>query len=284
MSPVAAIQVTWRNCRYMSITMRRAPLYALLTWLAFCGPASAEKVTVRGPRPVADAVRKLEKRYGWPITYEDPPWVYKGDTKVVTPRTPKDGKRAGEGAPRIAPPRGGAFTFVMGDADLTFIMGDVARPWRGRRSFEPVARDAILAMLKSYSRSIGGAEIFALTESDDMFHVVPVQRRDASGKMERIVPLLDTPVSIPGKPNTLSALLNAIFRSLTESTGTRVGVPMAPPHTPIYISAEPGESARSVLSRAIAEQKRLGPLSWALFYTSNWGYMLNFHTVDTSSR
>ena len=48
------------------------------------------------PRPVAEAVRRLEVAYGWPITYEDPPLVYPGDLEDVTSSVRKDGKSASE--------------------------------------------------------------------------------------------------------------------------------------------------------------------------------------------
>jgi hypothetical protein len=240
-------------------------------FLTLCASGSAQ--TVLASRPVADAIRVIERLYGWPITYEDPPWLYAGDLEDVTSRVRNDGKSAGDGVPRILRPRGGTFVF-RGD--------NLQPPPLNKRSPEAAARAAIFEMLKSYSASIGGVEIFTLTDSDGLFHVIPVQRKDSSGKLEKIVPLLDTPVSIPGKPTTLSALVNGICRSLTESAGTSVGTWMAVNSSPTYIAVNPGESARSVLSRASAEQKPPGPLSWALLYIPALGYRLELHWVDTS--
>ena len=53
---------------------------------AFLGGVSASPntITVQNPRPVAKAIEELETRYGWQITYEDPPYVYYGDLTDVT--------------------------------------------------------------------------------------------------------------------------------------------------------------------------------------------------------
>jgi hypothetical protein len=129
------------------------------------------------------------------------------------------------------------------------------------RSPEFSARAAILAMLKSHADSVGGAEMFALTESDGLFHVVPVQRRDKSGNLEKVVPIMDTPVTLPAKQRSGTQLLIDICQFLTQQTG---------------------ETARSVVSRLLAEQARPLPVSWRLKYQPGSGYGLNIHLVDTS--
>ncbi len=56
--------------------------------------ASPNTVTVQSGRPVAEAIQELEKRYGWQITYEDPPYVHYSDITDVTD-TDWPGKRFG---------------------------------------------------------------------------------------------------------------------------------------------------------------------------------------------
>ncbi len=66
----------------------RQAMIAICLMAAFLGNASASPntVTVQGQsgRPVAEAVRELERRYDWQITYEDPPYVHYSDIVDVT--------------------------------------------------------------------------------------------------------------------------------------------------------------------------------------------------------
>ncbi len=54
--------------------------------------ASPNTITVQSGRPVGEAIEELEKKYGWEITYEDPPYVHYSDIVDVTdfdrPRVP----------------------------------------------------------------------------------------------------------------------------------------------------------------------------------------------------
>src|SRR5262245_54420252 len=48
------------------------------------------KLSVDDPRPVAKALERLEDKYGWRITYEDPRYAYPGDIEDVTTKVRKD--------------------------------------------------------------------------------------------------------------------------------------------------------------------------------------------------
>jgi len=263
----------------MPILTWRIPLYTLPVWLALCGAAGAETITVSGGSPVAEAAAKLEDAYGWAITYEPLPLVYEGDLRDVTSESRKDGKSAGPGIPRILAARRGTFSF-------SFDPPSQRKP--GTRAPEGLARGAILDMLKSYSESIGGVEAFTLTDSNGLFHIIPTQRRGVSGQWEKIEPLLDTPVSVPPGRRTGLELLNEICRSLASQTGVHVGF-----GSPAYanmlatritvISSTPNETARSILSRFAAEQAAPRPISWRLGYPPSWGYMLSVRILDAVS-
>jgi hypothetical protein len=124
--------------------------------------------------------------------------------------------------------------------------------------------------------------VFALAESDGLFHLVPVQRRDRSGNLEKIVPILDTPVTLPRKERSGTELLLDICHFLTRQTGESVnlGRPFRSARTDV--APRPGESARSVLSRVLAEQAVPQPSTWKLFYQPGYGYALNLGLVDTT--
>jgi hypothetical protein len=64
----------------------RRLMIAIGLMAAFLGNASASPntLTVRDPRPVAKAIEELDTRYGWQITYEDPPYIHDSDIPDVT--------------------------------------------------------------------------------------------------------------------------------------------------------------------------------------------------------
>jgi hypothetical protein len=251
--------------------------------LALGCPVSAETVTVTDPRPVDQAIRKLEDAYGWPITYEDPPYAFASDIKD-TAEVRRDGKSASEpGVSRILVPRGGTFTF-------TFAPPQTREP--GGRAPMEQARAAILEMLESYSSSLAGLPVFTLTESSGIFHVVPSQRRDAPGRMEKIESLFDFPVVIPPGTRTGQRFLEEICESLSSRAGYPVHIGMGAINmlatSRTSISSAPNESARSLMSRFFAEAA--APLlmlrravSWHAYYQQGWGYMLNFHVLVFTS-
>ena len=246
--------------------------FLILALPAFCGVACAQTL-IDSARPVADAALKLEQLYGWPITYEDPPYVYAGDLEDATSRVRRDGKSAKEpGVAQILLPRSHSFMLNLEAS---------ARPAMGTRAPETAARAAILAMLKSYSESIGGVQMFSLTEADGLFHIVPTQRRDKSGQWEKIVPLFDSPVSLSGGLGDVIEIVTQVCRSLRPQPGERVDLFTTWQPARSYIEPKPGESARSILSRLMAEQNFPLPVSWAVFYQPGWGYMLNLHRVNT---
>ena len=61
-----------------------------------------DQLSVNDPRPVALAAETLEKKYGWIVTYEDPPYAYDGDLVDVTEKVRKDLDKFKPGeAPRV---------------------------------------------------------------------------------------------------------------------------------------------------------------------------------------
>ena len=261
----------------MRFTVRCISLSTFLAWLALCGPSGAETVVIRSGRPVDDATRKLEAAYGWAITYEDPPRIFEGDLEDATARIRKDGKSASEpGVMQILLPRIVVFSFALDDRPKVA---------PGTRAPEEAARAAILEMLKGYAASVGGAEMFALSDSNGIFHIVPTQRKDASGKLEKIVPVLDTVVSIPPGQRTVRELVMAVCQSVATQMGVRLDGELngnGARQRTTQIASLPNESARSILSRIFAELAMPRPISWHMYYQPGWGYALNVRFVDAT--
>jgi hypothetical protein len=245
--------------------------------LAVCWAAGAETVTITSSRPVGEAISRLETAYGWAITYEDPPVTYAGDLRDVTSQVRNDRKSAGEpGVMQILARLPETFWF-------SFDSPSRIKP--GTRAPEVLARGAIMDMLKSYSLSRGGEEVFKLTDSSGLFHIIATQCKDASGRMAKIVPLLDTPVTIPAARRNASEFLREVINELKARSGVFIGFSAAGLQLQQYsteIASVPGETARSILSRLLAEMANPGPFTWALNYEAGYGYVLDVRVVRTA--
>lgn len=217
--------------------------------------ASPKNITVQSGRPVAEAIQELEKKYGWQITYEDPPYVYYGDLTDVSDidwpgvpvRSPPQLQLAREsgGHHRTLVPKGGSLSFTLPSAD-------------------PDELGAVEALLKSYNESHRGFE-FAVVQGDGLVHVVPRQARGLSGNLEPVKPVLDTVITIEPRGRTSYALLEEVFKKISMATGTHVGLGTVSANM-LFRSKTTiggsGRTARSILEQWILEED--DGLSWGL--------------------
>jgi hypothetical protein len=94
----------------------RAPrvMIAIGLIVTFMGNASASPntLTVQDPRPVAKAIQELDKRYGWQITYEDPPYSRYSDMPDVTPSV-QEGSSVVPGASHVTVPNAAILSFPL---------------------------------------------------------------------------------------------------------------------------------------------------------------------------
>jgi hypothetical protein len=266
----------------------RQLLMAIGLIAAFLGNASASPntITIQGGRPVDKAIQELEKRYGWQITYEDPPYVHYGDITDVSdtnwPGTPLQSQSQLQSVqPSVQPsvlqsaqrepgahnralvPKGGSLSFNLPSAD-------------------PVELGAVEALLRSYNESHRGFE-FAVVRGASLLHVVPRKARGLSGNLEPVTPVLDTIITIEPRERTSGALLEEICNKISIATNTNVVMPGIPGNmlslTKTSIGG-PGKTARSILEQWLLEGG--GRLSWHLFYEPavKW-YILNIREVDS---
>jgi hypothetical protein len=223
--------------------------------------ALADSITVEDPRPVAKAVEELESKYGWQITYEDPPYVHGSDIADVTRSVRRDPSFAGGN--RILIPKGGKLTFTVPSA-----------PGGEQR----VA--AVEALVKTFNTSRNG-NLFAVLKGSRFIHVTPQQIAGRAGKLEPVKPLLDTVITLPPKQRNSFELLEAICGQLSLVTKGQVVVGTAPVNLLATKNVSLGannEPARAVLERLLLAQEKA--MSWQLFYDPGlkW-YVLNLHTV-----
>jgi hypothetical protein len=213
-------------------------------------------------RPLAEAIRALEERYGWVITYEDPPFEHASDTEDVTSLVRRDGDLT----KKVIVPKGFPFTFVY---DLS--------PDRSTPRDDP--KTLLQNLLADYELS-GNPGAFRMIEADNVFHVVPVAVKDPNGSLVKLRSVLDARVSLPDDQRSLYLRIDAVLRAVTAASGTRI-INGASGNLFLQTHLRDGadnEVARDVLMRSLKATGR--KLSWQLFYGPRLkDYVLNIHVV-----
>jgi hypothetical protein len=238
----------------------RATAFLALAALAFYAAESsaAGTITVDDPRPLAAALDELENRYGWRVTYEDPPYLHDSEIADISHRI----ARAGSGA-RVLVPKGGRFTF--------------APPSRASAAASPQDIDDVV---RSYNRK-HRADAFTVIRGKALLHVVPVKTLGREGRVLPVTPLLDTPVTIPAKRRTALELLEAICEAITANAGQKLSLGAIP--VKLLDSQVVASGAMETKARTLIEDVVLAsgaPLTWRLLHDPElaW-YFLNIGVV-----
>jgi hypothetical protein len=202
----------------------------------------AVTISVNSPRPLASAIEELERRSGRVITYEDPLYLYAADIEDVTLAVRRDGRTE----PRVLVPRGGPFFFRYPAA-----AGD---------------QSAILERLIEEYNLSGHPGVFRLIRTGDVYHVVPSERRNATGAFEPHASLLDANISFPAGDRTALAMVKAITEALSRQGVATIGVATVPVNAMLQTHIQEGatgESGRTLLLRTLNAVHPM--LSWNLF-------------------
>jgi hypothetical protein len=143
-------------------------LLALVVVLGFGSAQQTSRViTVNDPRPLAEAIRTLEKVSGQPITYEDPPYTHSAD---VVDRSDSFNHKPGV---KALLPKGGALNFAYMTNEVSDRNGTAKVVERLANTFN-----------KTYP---SGAQ-FSVVDKDGMFHVVRSASVRHQGMWEGIRP------------------------------------------------------------------------------------------------
>jgi hypothetical protein len=203
-------------------------------------------ISVNNPRPLAEVLEELGKRYGWVVTYEDPSYLYASDVEDVTLSVRRDGRAE----PRVLVPRGGSFNFQY--------------PVLAASGGTPDERAVLAKLIADYNLS-GHPGLFGLIRSGTAFHVVPLQTRNASGHFVPRGSLLDRNISIANVERSALDMLRAITDAVSNPEVARVVVGTVPLNSMILTRVQggaAGENARTVLLRTL---EMVSPqLTWSL--------------------
>ena len=234
--------------------------FFLLTVALLTGPgfgattlSGQDRITVDDPRPVKAAVAQLERKYGWIITYEDPPFVHPDDLDDLTVG-PSGGKRA------LTPKRRRL---------VVELPPGTAATRRNRR--------VIQAVLDANETS-NPSQRFRLLESDFGFHVVPAFGRDQSGQVSQVAVVLDTRVTMQLTDVPALDVLNELCLKLSGSGNPRIALGTIPEgllRTRRVSVTITNDRARDVLVEVL--RQLAVPLTWRLLYSPSapQAYFLN---------
>jgi hypothetical protein len=227
---------------------------------------------VQDPRPLAKAIETLEARYGWIITYEDPPYVHESEIADVTEmvRNPLHKSKPGQ-ATKVLVPKGGALVIdydVMADTGL------------------PADREAVIQQLLDANSANGNAGKFRLERTGEVLHVIPIASKNGAGTFAQQESVLDAVITLPAEERSSMQMLDAICAAVSQATKTHVEAGMVPLNPFLQHRDQQGaisEKARSVLLNTL---ERTGTnMSWRLYYgPGTKRYVLNIHQVPPPNR
>ena len=200
------------------------------------------ELSVIDGRPLAAVISQLETRYGWTITYEDPPYESPLDVDDVTLQVARDPKNF---KGKVLVPRTRGFDFKYPNAD------------------QPRAEEVLAALVRDYN--LVNHDRFRLLRTGKFFHVVPSVSDDRTGQPTERQSRLDVRVTIPVADRSVRETVELVVAQVRE----RTGAPLVGGRLPTNLFSQKklrtgatNEPARDVLVRALTSTGR--ELSWRI--------------------
>ena len=220
-------------------------------------------MTIDHPRPLQVAVDFLRLKYGWKIDYEEPPDIAElieaGNSKWFTTQQIK--------------PRPGTLMMAGGSFQSEYAES-LAKPTAAdgeKQILEKIVAD--------YNRSGNPGKYAVRQESNNRFAIVGVSLKDKDGQDKDVVPILDTPISIPAERRSGWDTIELILSELSKKTGTSVKYFGMADNGLIQSRVVVGGEnipARTLLLQVIGETGTAR--NWGLLYDTNNGGFYGFNT------
>ena len=234
---------------------------------------SKESLSVNDARPVKLAAETLEKKYGWIITYEDPPYAHESELVDVTEKVRRDLDKFKPGqAPKVFIPKGGDLTFEY----------DIEPDTK-----KPADSAAVVQQLLDTYAIAGNPGVFRLERDRQRLHIVVAASKNEDGVLVSRQSVLDTVITVPAQKRNGLELLDAICAAISDARGIRVVVGGAPLNRFYQHQTESGaknQRARDFLTSELDRITGQAKWSWQLLYDPGMKtYFLNIHAVSTRS-
>ena len=214
---------------------------------------------VNQPRPVALAVRQVEKQLGYVITYEDTAYRFPGDivdiSKQMRGRDPAKGPYPGM--------RGGTLQLRYSPRAST-LAGQV---------------EEVLQEIVARSRRADNIGDFSVQSTVNGYHVVPVQAKNRNGIEEPYESPLDSRITMESRDESAADMIRRFLEVVSKASGQTVEEGLMPGrlHTIRVTVDAQNDRARDVLWRAL---QSINPgLSWQMLCGPDVNCALNLHAI-----
>ncbi len=198
-------------------------------------------------RPVAEAVRQIERHFGRVVTYEDTSYVNADDILDVTEKVRRDGQMS----QRVLVMRPGSIEFTYASRSKTV---------------EGQLEDVLVEVFARSSRAGNSGDFRFEAAKGGGYHVVPVARTGASGATEVYASPLETRVTFMSQESSAFEVLLLLASELSARSGRLVQPGVMPVNllarTRVTTEAH-DDRARDVLWQLL--QSVNPALSWQLF-------------------
>lgn len=166
------------------------------------GSTSAMVTVIDNTRPLLTAMSTMREEYGWKVDLEEAPHTHYASKTEFQSTYPESAER------------------------ITFSnAGEIRAPLRlfYHYSLPPSSKASILnKVVSDYNREGFPDQYEVISQADGSYAVVGTAIETDPGLYRSVTPLLDTPVSIPNGPTTLSRAIQAIAQALTGESGIKV--------------------------------------------------------------
>jgi hypothetical protein len=232
------------------------------------GPAQGQPrelhVDVTDPRPVAAAIREIERHFGRVVTYEDISYVAPSDIVDVTGAVRRDGRLDR----RVLGMRGGSIDLVYKPTSASI----------------DDQLDEVLAQLVTEWNGDGHSGVFRTEKVAGGHHVVPIARKGRSENVEAYASPLEARITIPYESRSGVVTLDVLAQAISASAGRPVFA--VPPRGNLLVQARltvgaQNQTAREVLWEALQAIDR--KLSWQMLCSVGDGAecAINVYSVRT---
>ena len=214
---------------------------------------------VNQPRPVALAVRQVEKQLGYVVTYEDTVYRFPGDIVDVS-------KQMRGRDPSLGPYPG------MRSGTLQFRHSPRASTLAGRV-------EEVLQEIVARSRRIGNIGDFRVESTVNGYHVVPVQAKNRNGVEEPYESPLESRITMESRDESAADMIRRFVGVVSQASGQPLVEGLMPGRfhgIRVTVDAQ-NDRARDVLWRAL--QSVNAGLSWQLLCGPDGPCALNIHAI-----
>jgi hypothetical protein len=211
---------------------------------------SVVTVTANDSIPLLQAIAELRLEYGWQINWESAPGYSHFD--VVDDTDPR--WRAGHpGEKGVTRPAGGLFTGTF--------------PEPKDPSDAGAERESLTRLIDEYNATDNPGKYVLRVDPDGQLTIVGTRVKDEAGALQKIAPLLDTPVVLPHALRSVDETIRSILGALQSVTGKKVILATASSSLFMTTQVTMGGdkvAARELLKQAFASTKR--PLQYDLSF------------------